>query len=69
MLALVAAGLGAAVVTDLLLDFMPASGERVSAGPLDPGARIIYAVHRRGRAEPGPAATAVLEALYARAAA
>jgi len=40
----------------------------VSAGPLDPGARIIYVAHRRGRAEPGAAATATLEALRAHAA-
>ncbi len=68
MLALVGAGLGAAVVTDLVLEFLPVSGVRASSGPLDPGARIIYAAHRRGRAEPGPAATAMLEALYAHAA-
>ena len=56
MLALVGAGLGAAVVTDLVLDFVSPPSVRVSAGPLDPGARIIFAAHRRGRAEPGPAA-------------
>jgi molybdate transport repressor ModE-like protein len=68
MLALVGAGLGAAIVTDLLLDFLPAANVRVSAGPLDPGARIIYVAHRRGRAEPGAAAAAMLEALRAHAA-
>ena len=68
MLALVGAGLGAAVVTDLVLDFLPVTNVRVSAGPLDPGARIIYAAHRRGRAEPGPAAAATLEALRAQSA-
>ena len=39
----------------------------VDAGPLDLGARTISVVHRRGRAEPGPAATGMLEALRARA--
>ena len=68
MLALVGAGLGAAVVTDLVLDFLPLVNVRVSAGPLDPGARIIYVAHRRGRADPGPAAAVMLEALHARAA-
>ena len=65
MLALVGAGLGAAIVTDLVLDFLPATNVRVSVGPLDPGARIIYVAHRRGRAEPGPAAAAMLDALRA----
>ncbi len=69
MLALVSAGLGASVVTDLGLDFASAPNVRVSAGALDPGARIIFAVHRRGRAEPGPAAAAVLEALRGQVAA
>jgi molybdate transport repressor ModE-like protein len=68
MLALVGAGLGAAVVTDLVLEFLPLTNVRVSTGPLDPGARIIYAAHRRGRAEPGPTVAAMLEALYAHAA-
>jgi molybdate transport repressor ModE-like protein len=68
MLALVGAGLGAAVVTDLVLDLLPVPNVRVSAGPLDPGARIIYVAYRRGRAEPGAAATATLEALRAHAA-
>jgi DNA-binding transcriptional LysR family regulator len=67
-LALVGAGLGAALVTDLVLDFLPVTNVRVSAGPLDPGARIIYVAHRRGRAEPGATATATLEALRAHAA-
>jgi DNA-binding transcriptional LysR family regulator len=68
MLALVGAGLGAAVVTDLVLDLLPLTNVRVSAGPLDPGARVIYVTHRRGRAEPGEAAAATLEALRAHAA-
>jgi DNA-binding transcriptional LysR family regulator len=68
MLALAGAGLGAAVVTDLVLEFLPLTNVRVSAGPLDPGARIIYVAHRRGRAEPGAAAAATLEALHAHAA-
>jgi molybdate transport repressor ModE-like protein len=67
MLALAGAGLGAAVVPDLVLDFVPVTNVRVSAGPLDPGARIIYVAHRRGRAEPGATATATLEALRAHA--
>jgi molybdate transport repressor ModE-like protein len=65
VLALVAAGLGAALVTDLVLDLLPIGGVRVLASPLDVGARLVYVAHRRGRAEPGPAATAVLEALRA----
>jgi DNA-binding transcriptional LysR family regulator len=68
MLALVGAGLGAAVVTDLVLEFLPHANVRVSAGPLDPGARIIYVVYRRGRSEPGATAAAALEALRAQAA-
>ena len=68
MLALVGAGLGAAVVTDLVLDFLPLINVRVSAGPLDPGGRILYVAYRRGRAEPGPAAAVMLETLHARAA-
>jgi len=68
MLALVGAGLGAAVVTDLVLDFLPVTNVRVSAGPLDPGARVISVAHRRGRAEPGEAAAATLEVLRAHAA-
>jgi molybdate transport repressor ModE-like protein len=65
MLALVGAGLGAALVTDLVLDLLPVTNVRVSAVPLDPGARIIFLAHRRGRAEPGAAAAATLEALLA----
>ena len=68
MLALVGAGLGAAVVTDLVLDFLPVTNVRVSAGPLDPGARVISVAHRRGRAVPGEAAAATLEVLRAHAA-
>jgi DNA-binding transcriptional LysR family regulator len=67
MIALVVAGLGACLVTDLVLDFFKPDGIRVDAGPLDLGARTISVVHRRGRAEPGPAATGMLEALRARA--
>ena len=51
------------MVTDLVLDFLPLTNVRVTAGPLDPGAQIIFVAHRRGRAEPGPAAAATLEAL------
>ena len=67
MVALVGAGLGACVVTELVLDFFGPDGVRVDAGPLDLGARTVSVVHRRGRAEPGPAATGMLEALRARA--
>jgi len=67
MLALVGAGLGAAIVTDLVLESLPLTHVRVSAGPLDPGARILYVVHRRGRAEPGAAAASTLDALRAHA--
>jgi molybdate transport repressor ModE-like protein len=68
VLALVGAGLGAALATDLVLDLLPIGGVRVIASPLDAGARLVSVAHRRGRAEPGPAATAVLEALRAHAA-
>ncbi len=67
MVALVVAGLGACVVTELVLDFFSPDDVRVDAGPLDLGTRIISVVHRRGRAEPGPAASGMLEALRARA--
>ena len=67
MIALVLAGLGASVATELVLDFFKPDGVRVDAGPLDLGARTISVVHRRGRAEPGPAASGMLEALRARA--
>jgi molybdate transport repressor ModE-like protein len=67
MIALVLAGLGACVATELVLDFFRPDGIRVDAGPLDLGARTISVVHRRGRAEPGPAAAGMLEALRARA--
>jgi DNA-binding transcriptional LysR family regulator len=49
MLALVGAGLGAALVTDLVLEFLPLTNVRVSAGPLNPDVRVIYVTHRRGR--------------------
>ena len=67
MIALAAAGLGACVVTELVLDFFKPDAVRLDAGPLDLGARTISVVHRRGRAEPGPAAAGMLEALRARA--
>jgi molybdate transport repressor ModE-like protein len=68
MIALAVAGLGACVVTELVLDFFQPDGVRVDTGPLDPGARLVSVAHRRGRAEPGPAAAGVLEALRAHAA-
>jgi molybdate transport repressor ModE-like protein len=68
MLALVGAGLGAAVVTDLVLDLLPMRGVRRLATPLDAGFRLVYVAHRRGPSEPGPAAAAALEALRAHAA-
>lgn len=68
MLALVGAGLGAAVVTDLVLDLLSIGDVRVVARPMDAGARLVYVAHRRGPSEPGPAGAATLDALRARAA-
>jgi molybdate transport repressor ModE-like protein len=67
MLALVGAGLGAAVVTDLVLDLLPVRGVRLLAQPLDAGSRLVYVAHRRGPSELGPAAAAALDALRAHA--
>ncbi|MEJ5945562.1 LysR family transcriptional regulator [Pseudokineococcus basanitobsidens] len=63
MLALVGAGLGAAVVTELALAYLPHPGARATAGSIDAGARVISVVHRSGRADPSPAAAAMLDAL------
>lgn len=68
MLALVAAGLGAAVVPELALADLPHPGARATSGSLDAGARVLSAVHRRGRADPTPATEVMLEALRTQAA-
>ena len=47
MLALVAAGLGAAIVPELTLSSPPRQRVRVSAGVLDPGSRILTALRSR----------------------
>lgn len=67
MLALVGAGLGAAVVADLALSYLPHPGVRTTTGILAPGARMLSVVYRRGRADPTPAAARVLEAVRAQA--
>lgn len=51
MLALVAAGLGAAVIPDLTLAYQPQPGVRVTAGILDPGARILTTLRSRTTSE------------------
>lgn len=66
-LALVGAGLGAAVVTELALAYLPHPGARATSGSIDAGARVVSVVHRTGRADPSPAVVAVLEALRAQA--
>lgn len=53
-LALVDAGLGAALVPDLALTQTPHDGVRVHRGALDPGARVLTVPHRTGRNEPTP---------------
>ncbi len=68
MVALVGAGLGASLVTDLVLEYLPHPNVRAVSGGLDAGARMISVLSRRGRAEPGPAAEAVIEALRQQAA-
>lgn len=67
MLALVGAGLGAAVVADLALSYLPHPGVRTTTGILQPGTRILSVVYRRGRADPTPAAGVVLDAVRAQA--
>ena len=62
-LALVAAGLGAAVVPDLALEQLGHDDVRVHRGALDAGARVLTVAHRTGRHEPTAAVAAVLAAL------
>jgi len=66
-LALVGAGLGAAVVADLALSYLPHPGVRTTTGILQPGTRILSVVYRRGRADPTPAAEVVLDSIRAQA--
>lgn len=47
MLALVAAGLGAAIIPELTLSYQPRQRVRVSTGLLDPGARILTVLRPR----------------------
>ena len=47
MLALVAAGLGAAIIPELTLSYQPRHRVRVSTGVLDPGARILTTLRSR----------------------
>jgi len=67
MLALVGAGLGAAVVTELALAYLPHPGARATSGSIDAGARVVSVVHRSGRSDPSPVVQAVVEALRAQA--
>ncbi len=67
MLALVGAGLGAAIVADLALSYLPHPGVRTTTGILQPGTRILSVVYRRGRADPTPAAAVVLDSIRAQA--
>lgn len=67
MLALVGAGLGAAIVADLALSYLPHPGVRTTTGILQPGTRVLSVVYRRGRADPTPAAAVVLDAVRAQA--
>jgi DNA-binding transcriptional LysR family regulator len=66
-LALVAAGLAAAVVPGLALPAELPAGVRVLDAPAS-GARRIGVLHRAGRHEPTPAARLVLDAMAVRAA-
>lgn len=66
-LALVGAGLGAAVVTELALAYLPHPGARATSGSIDAGSRVLSVVHRTGRADPSPAVTAMIEALRVQA--
>lgn len=59
-LALVGAGLGAALVPDLALTQTPHDGVRVHRGALDPGARVLTLAHRTGRNEPTPVVHALV---------
>jgi hypothetical protein len=67
VLAIVAAGLAAAVVPALALPFADRGRVDVLEAP-HVGARRLDLVHRRGRHEPGPAAELVVRALFVQAA-
>jgi DNA-binding transcriptional LysR family regulator len=67
-LALVGGGLGAAIVPELALVYLPHPGVRRAAGGLEPGSRTLSVVHRRGRTEPSPATGLVLDAVRSQAA-
>lgn len=59
-LALVGAGLGAALVPDLALDQLSHPDVRVHPTGLDAGARVLTVAHRSGRHEPTAAVDALL---------
>jgi DNA-binding transcriptional LysR family regulator len=67
-LALVDAGLGAALVPELALTQFGHARAQVHRGALDAGARVLTVAHRAGRNEPTPAADALLTALRQQAA-
>lgn len=69
VLALVEAGLGAALVPRLALTQLAHPGVHVHRGALDGGARVLTVAHRCGRAEPTAATSAVLAALRQQASA
>lgn len=62
-LALVEAGLGAALVPELALTQFVHTQAQVHRGGLDGGARVLTVAHRLGRAEPTAATSAVMAAL------
>ncbi len=62
-LALVDAGLGAALVPELALSQFEHSRALERRGALDAGARVLTVAHRAGRNEPTPATGALLSAL------
>lgn len=62
-LALVDAGLGAALVPELALTQFAPTQAHVHRGALDAGARVLTVAHRTGRAEPTAATSAAITAL------
>jgi DNA-binding transcriptional LysR family regulator len=62
-LALVVAGLGAALVPELALSQFDHAQAQVHRGALDAGARVLTLAHRAGRNEPTSATGAVVTAL------
>ncbi len=62
-LALVDAGLGAALVPELALRQFDHARAQVHSGRLDAGARVLTIAHRTGRHEPTPVSAAVMAAL------